>query len=128
MVFNDEQHAVDWIFRYGNQKLAELEELPLERLIGNSFGKIFSNMDSKWLRSYERATMYGEVLELMDYSPEVDKYLKVICFPTFEGHCGCILFDISNISFVQNGNDTEQVTMNKYFAEIFNTKNNNGIR
>ena len=64
----------------------------------------------------------------MDYSPEVDKYLKVICFPTFEGHCGCILFDISNISFVQNGNDTEQVTMNKYFAEIFNTKNNNGIR
>ena len=122
MVFNDEQHAVDWIFRYGNQKLAEVEELPLETLIGNSFGKIFCNMDSKWLRSYERATMYGEVLELMDYSPEVDKYLKVICFPTFEGHCGCILFDISNISFVQNGKDTEEITFKKYFAEILKAK------
>lgn len=122
MVFNDEQQAVDWIFRYGNQKLAEVEELPLETLIGNSFSKIFSNMDSKWLRSYERATMYGEVLELMDYSPEVDKYLKVICFPTFKGHCGCILFDISNISFVQNGKDTEEITLEKYFAEILKAK------
>lgn len=27
----------------------------------------------------------------------IDTYLKVICFPTFKGHCGCILFDISEI-------------------------------
>lgn len=125
MVFNDEQHAVDWIFRYGNQKLAEVEELPLETLIGNSFGKLFSNMDSKWLKSYERAAMYGEILEIMDYSPEIDKYLKVICFPTFEGHCGCILFDISKISFVQNGNDTEGMTLSKYFADILRINNIN---
>ncbi|MGN0516150.1 LytTR family transcriptional regulator DNA-binding domain-containing protein, partial [Eubacterium sp.] len=48
MVFNDEKHAVDWIFRYGNTALSKLEKLPLDELIGNSFGSLFSNMDSKW--------------------------------------------------------------------------------
>ena len=28
----------------------------------------------------------------MNYSTEIDPYLKIICFPSFEGaHCGCIL-------------------------------------
>ena len=102
MVFDEEKRAVDWIFRYGNPELARLEKLPLDRLIGNSFGSLFSNMDSKWLRSYERAVLYGEKLELIDYSPEIDTNLKVTCFPTFPGHCGCILFNISEIEFVRS--------------------------
>lgn len=99
MVFNDECKAVDWIFRYGNEALARLEECPLDVLIGNTFGSIFPNMDSKWLRSYEHSVLYGETLEIVDYSPEVDKYLRIVCFPTFRGHCGCLLFDISETNF-----------------------------
>lgn len=111
MVFNEEKHAVDWIFRYANPALAKLEKQPLERLVGSSFGSLFSNMDSKWLRAYERATLYNEVLEIMDYSPEIDTYLKIICFPTFKGHCGCILFDISEITLVQNSRDAQTALM-----------------
>ena len=107
MVFDEERHAVDWIFRYGNSALAKLEKVPLERLIGSSFGSLFSNMDSKWLRNYERATLYGETIEIVDYSPEIDTYLKVICFPTFKGHCGCILFNISEIEFTKNSSNAE---------------------
>ena len=105
MVFDEEKHAVDWIFRYGNQALANLEKIPLEQLIGHSFGSLFANMDAKWLRCYEMAALYGEILEIMDYSPEIDTYLKVICFPTFRGHCGCILFDLSEIKFTRNSSD-----------------------
>lgn len=122
MIFNEESHAVDWIFRYGNLALAKLEKIPLERLIGNSFGSLFSNMDSKWLRSYERATLYGETLEIIDYSPEIDTYLKVICFPTFKGHCGCILFNISEIKFIKNSGDVEKALMH-YFGKL-HEKNN----
>lgn len=111
MIFNEERHAVDWIFRYGNAALAKLEKTSLEKLIGNSFSSLFSNMDSKWLRSYELATLYGEMLELIDYSPEIDTYLKVTCFPTFRGHCGCILFDISDIKFTKNSGDAEKALM-----------------
>lgn len=111
MVFNEEKRAVDWIFRYGNSSLAILEGIPLNHLIGKSFGSLFSNMDSKWLRSYEHAALYGETLEMVDYSPEIDKYLKVICFPTFKGHCGCILFDISQIEYTQNSKDAQKALM-----------------
>lgn len=117
MIFNEKRQAVDWIFRYGNPALAKLEKLPLERLIGSSFGSLFSNMDSKWLRSYERATLYGETLEIIDYSPEIDTYLKVICFPTFKGHCGCILFNISEIKFTKSSSDVEKALM-LYFGKL----------
>lgn len=107
IVFDDESHAVDWVFRYGNHALARLEKVPLDKLIGSSFSSLFPNMDSKWLLSYERAALYGEMLEVVDYSPEIDEYLKVICFPTFKGHCGCILFSIPSIEYAQGGHDAE---------------------
>ena len=118
MVFNGEKHAVDWIFRYANPALAKLEKQPLEKLVGSSFGSLFTNMDSKWLRSYERSALYGEILELMDYSPEIDTYLKVICFPTFRGHCGCILFQIPQIQFSRTSGDCEKL-LSFYFGNLF---------
>lgn len=116
MVFDEEYHAVDWIFRYGNPALAKLERLPLKVLIGSSFGSLFSNMDSKWLRSYEQAALYGEKLEIVDYSPEIETYLKVICFQTFKGHCGCILFNIDEIKYTKSSKDAEKALM-LYFGE-----------
>lgn len=122
MIFNDERHAVDWIFRYGNPALARLEKLPLQQLIGKSFGSLFSNMDARWLRSYERAALYGETLEMIDYSPEIDTYLKVICFPTFPGHCGCILFDLSEIEFTENSSDAKKARK-LYFDKLIEKEN-----
>lgn len=119
MVFDGECRAIDWVFRYGNPALAQLEKMPLEKLIGNSFGSLFPNMDAKWLRSYERATLFGETLQIIDYSPEIDAYLEVICFPTFKGHCGCILFDISQIKFFRKTTDTEKA-LAIYFEKLAN--------
>lgn len=114
MVFDEERRAVDWIFRYGNPALAKLEKLPLERLIGSSFSSLFSNMDAKWLRSYERAVLYGEMLEIIDYSPEIDAHLKVICFPTFPGHCGCILFNLQETWLARSGNAAQAALLLSY--------------
>lgn len=105
MVFDESKNAVDWIFRYGNPALARLEKLPLQQLLGSSFGSLFSNMDSKWLRAYERVALYGETLEIMDYSPEIDTDLKIICFPTFKGHCGCVLFNAEQINLISGSSD-----------------------
>lgn len=111
MVFNEELQVIDWIFRYGNQELAKLEKTPLDKIIGNTFGSLFDNMDSKWLISYERAAFFGERLKIVDYSPEIDTYLDIICFPTFEGHCGCILFDISKVTSVSESDDSAKALM-----------------
>lgn len=126
MVFDKERHAVDWIFRYANEPLAKLEKLSLEQLTGSSFGSLFSNMDSKWLRCYEQSALYGEVQELMDYSPEIDTYLKVICFPTFKGHCGCFLFDLSKLKFNKSSNDVEK-TLAMYLSRIWDVMHQHPI-
>ena len=117
LVFNEEKKAIDWIFRYGNKALSKIERTPLDVLIGNSFSNVFPNMDSKWLLCYERVVLYGETLELMDYSPEIDTYLKIICFPTFKGHCGCILFDLQDIRLTQYSENSKKI-VKTYFDKI----------
>ena len=117
MVFNDERRVVDWIFRYGNQALAFLEKVPLERLIGSSFSSLFPNMDGKWLRAYEQAALYGATLEVVDYSPEIDTYLRILCFPTFRGHCGCILTDVSQINYLRTSGDSPEALL-RYFGRL----------
>ena len=117
MVFNDERRAVDWIFRYGNQALALLEKVPLEKLIGRAFSSLFPDMDDKWLRAYEQAALYGATLEVVDYSPEIDTYLRILCFPTFRGHCGCILSDVSQINYLRTSSDSPEALMH-YFGKL----------
>ena len=109
MIFEDDCHAVDWVFRYGNPALARLEKLPLEQLIDHTFGSLFPNMDEKWLRIYERAILCGETLGMSEYSPEIEKELSIVCFPTFEGHCGCILLDTKEVNYIRSVNDVEGV-------------------
>lgn len=118
MVFDDEQRVIDWIFRYGNEKLAEIEKVPLERMIGNTFGNVFENMDPKWLSSYERSAFLGETLQVVDYSPEIDTVLSITCFPTFPGHCGCILFDVEKIKTVAEISESANAMM-LYVSHLF---------
>lgn len=99
ILFDDEKRAVDWRFCYANEALAQLERVPLEELLGAQFSELFSNMNVKWLRLYERAVLYGETLEVIDHSPEIGTDLHVICFPTDKGHCGCLLFPVSCTRF-----------------------------
>lgn len=108
MVFDEKFRAADWVFRYGNAALAKIEKMPLEELIGASFRTLFKNMDAKWLRTYERATLFEEMISIVDYSPEIDANLHIICFPTFKGHCGCILFDVDKTNFFRTTNETEK--------------------
>ncbi len=117
MILDDENKAVDWIFRYGNAALAKLERTSLSELIGHTFSSLFPNMDSKWLRVYERAALYGETLEIIDYSPEIDSYLDIVCFPTSTGHCGCILLNIGEMNYAANCGDAQNARL-RYMAKL----------
>lgn len=66
---------MDWILRYGNEKLAGVECVPLTGLIGNT-------------------------------------ELKIICFPTFSGHCGCMLFPLDEIHCVQKQDELSEIWKN----------------
>lgn len=117
MVLDEGQNAVDWIFRYGNEALAKLEKKPLKELVGSTFSGIFPNMDPKWLKSYERAALYGQTLEIIDFSPEINTYLDIICFPTIKGHCGCILLNVGEMDYAENPGDQQNARLH-YFAKL----------
>lgn len=121
MVFDEERHAVDWIFRYGNRAFAEIEKRSLDEMIGNLFSAVFANSDTKWLRSCERAALHGETIEMMDYSEEIGTHLKAICFQTFRGHCGVILFDASEITFTETSGRSRQTAEMYYNGKFIRT-------
>lgn len=102
--------------------LAEIEKVPLETLIESTFATLFPGMDFKWLRAYERAVLFGETIKIIDYSPEIDTFLDVICFPTFEGHCGYILFDISKINSYRKSTDAEKAIAT-FMSKLMNVEN-----
>lgn len=108
MIFNETNRAVDWMFCYCNEALAEIEGKSISTLVGNHFHEIFPNMNRRWLETYEWVTLFEEVIQIIDYSPEIDKNLKIICFPTFKGHCGCILFDVDKLKFHHNASEREK--------------------
>ena len=60
--------------------------------------------------AYERTALYGETLEITAYSPEIDTELKIVCFPTFSGHCGCMLFDRRRIQTAQSSTSEANLT------------------
>jgi hypothetical protein len=75
LVFNAEGHGVDFIFRYCNAEMANVEGVPVEEMLNRSFYEVFRNGDKKWLVAYADVALNGTKHTLHDYSPEIDKYL-----------------------------------------------------
>ena len=91
LVFNEDGRGVDFIFRYCNAEMANIEGVPVEEMLDRSFYKVFPNGDKKWLVSYADVALNGTKHTLHDYSPEVDKYLTIHCYQPEPGYCACVL-------------------------------------
>ena len=91
LVFNEDGHGVDFIFRYCNAEMATIEGVPVEEMLGRSFYEVFPNGDKKWLVSYADVALNGTKHILHDYSPEVDKCLTIHCYQPEPGYCACVL-------------------------------------
>ena len=91
LVFNKDGHGVDFIFRYCNAEMANVEGVPVEEMLDHSFYEVFRNGDKKWLVAYADVALNGTKHTLHDYSPEIDKYLTIHCYQPQPGYCACVL-------------------------------------
>ena len=91
LVFDEEGHGIDFIFRYCNQQMAVVEGIPVEEMVDHSFYEVFKNGDRKWLVAYADVALNGAKHTLHDYSPEIDKNLTIYCYQSEPGFCSCIL-------------------------------------
>ena len=51
LVFDEKGHGVDFVFRYCNEMMADVEGIPISEMINRSFYEVFENGDKKMLPS-----------------------------------------------------------------------------
>lgn len=91
LVFDEDGHGVDFIFRYCNKEMAVVEGVPVEEMLNRSFYEVFRNGDRKWLVSYADVALNGTKHTLKDFSPEIGKDLTIYCYQPEPGFCACVL-------------------------------------
>lgn len=91
LVFDKNGEGLDFIFRYCNEEMANLEGRPVEEMVDNSFYKIFKNGDKKWLIIYADVALNGTKRIIESYSPEIDSQLRIYCFQPKPNFCACAL-------------------------------------
>lgn len=97
LLFNEDGHGIDFIFRYCNKEMEHLEGKSIEEMMDHSFYKVFPNADPKWLVAYTDVAINGTRRYIRDYSPEVDKELLIRCYQPYDGFCACLLTPIEAI-------------------------------
>ena len=91
LVFDEDGHGVDFVFRYCNKHMEVVEGIPVEEMLNRSFYEVFKNGDRKWLITYADVALNGSQRTLHDYSPEIDKELTIHCYQPQPGFCACVL-------------------------------------
>ena len=91
LVFDEDGHGVDFIFRYCNKEMAVVEGVPVEEMLNRSFYEVFRNGDRKWLVSYADVALNGTKHTLKVFSPEIGKDLTIYCYQPEPGFCACVL-------------------------------------
>ncbi len=86
----------DFIFRYANPAMAQLEEMPLENLLDHAYHRdVFPENDAqKWLLFLSQAAFEQKTLEMHEFLPQMKKHIKILAYPWLEkGFCACLMSD-----------------------------------
>lgn len=94
LVFDENGHGMDFIFRYCNKEMETLEGKRMEEMIDHSFYEVFKDGDKKWLITYADVALNGESRMIESYSPEVNATLRIYCFQPKPNFCACALMKI----------------------------------
>lgn len=94
LVFNETGHGIDFIFRYCNKEMEELEGKTINEMMDRSFYEIFPNGDKKWLVTYADVALNGGKKIIESYSPEIGANLRICCFQPKPNFCACALIKI----------------------------------
>ena len=72
---DDAGKPVDLICVQANEELAQIEGIPLEKLVGHRFSEVFPNGDSRWLEFCYEAAYKGKTLGADNISEASGMYM-----------------------------------------------------
>lgn len=102
LIFNTNGAGIDFIFRYCNKKMEELEGKSIKEMLNHSFYKVFPSADKKWLVAYSNVAITGEETSFRAYSSEIGKDLLIRCFQPIKGFCACLLSTTDDVHDLLN--------------------------
>ena len=94
VVFDKNGRAVDFIFRYCNKAMEQVENVQMDDMINHSFYEVFKDGDRKWLITYADVAINGTQKVIEGYSPEIDKTLRIFCYQPKQNFCACALVEV----------------------------------
>lgn len=94
LIFDDLGRGADFILRYCNSKMAEIEQRSTEEMVNHSLIEIFHNMNKRWLVTYADVAVNDTVRVIEEHHALLDKNIKVYCYQPMEGYCACVMTGI----------------------------------
>ncbi len=114
VLFTENGRGIDFIFRYCNREMANIEGRTMDEMMNHSFYEVFPNADKKWLVAYSDVALNGNVHNLDYFSNEAGRPLHITCFQPKEGYCACLL-QTTNIDS-QNKQTAVPAHQKRYFT------------
>lgn len=96
LISNSAGYVVDFIFRYGNQALYDLEDIREEDFVDHSFYDIHKGWNHRWLAIYTDVALNGTQRVVTDYNRFHQCPVTVYCYQPMESYCVCCLIPGSN--------------------------------
>lgn len=94
---NEEGEPIDLTFVYANKLMAEIEGVPLNKLLNRRYFQIYPNGDKKWLQPCFEAAYKNKNIEKDDIAFSSELFLHISIISTNkEGYCFCVLRDIKD--------------------------------
>lgn len=91
LIFDDFGRGVDFILRYCNPKMAEVEKRCPEEALNRSLTEIFHQIDKKWLVIFTDVAVNNTLRTFDLHHPQLDKKVRFYCYQPIEGFCACVM-------------------------------------
>lgn len=87
----DESFSAEFIFRYCNQAMMDVEQKAREQVLGKDFFEIFPSADAKRLVVYMDVALNGTQRTITHYEPAKHAMTTVSIFQPMPGYAACML-------------------------------------
>lgn len=86
-VFNSAGHGVDFIYRYCNKALADLEKMTIDDMLDRSVYDIFKKINHRWVETYIAVAIDGANRIFEDTNVRSGETLTAVCSQPINGFC-----------------------------------------
>ena len=91
------EFGADFIFRYGNKAMLELEGKELDQILGHEFYEVIPTANPKRLVVYMDVALNGSSRTLREYDQGKQAILTASAFQPMPGYCACMLMKMEPV-------------------------------